>query len=57
MVIAGVLLQALVLGLVATLLWALVEGGPWAVRPLVARWLALSLLAWGAMAGPLVLGG
>ena len=55
MEIAGVIVQALVLGAVASLVWGLIDGGL-AARPFVARWLALALVAWAGLAGPLVVG-
>lgn len=55
MTIAFPLLQALILGAVASLVWGLIDGGLGG-RPFVARWLALALIAWAGLVGPLVVG-
>ena len=55
MEIAGTLIQALIGAAVAVLIWEAIDGS-WAIRPMVAKWLALALIAWIGLAGPFVLG-
>lgn len=54
MEIGIVLVEALVAGAVAALIYQLIVG--WNTRAWVALWLALSLIAWVGLAGPLRLG-
>jgi hypothetical protein len=55
MEIGIVLVEALVAGAVASLIYFLIVG-PWSWRNFVGLWLALSLIAWVGLAGPLKLG-
>ena len=50
-----ILIEALVVGAVASAVAHLILGA-WAVRSFVAWWLALALIAWVALAGPIKLG-
>ena len=56
MIIAGVVLQALIGGAVASALWELIAGGGWDMRALAARALALAFVLWLAFSGPWVVG-
>jgi hypothetical protein len=49
-----VLVEALAAGAVAALIYQLIVG--WVTRNFIALWLALSLIAWVGLAGPIKLG-
>lgn len=57
MVIALPLIEALVGGGVATLLFTVIGGGAWALRPFVAMWAFATLILLMAFTGPWVIGG
>lgn len=56
MVIALPLIEALVGGGVATLLFTVIGGGAWALRPFVAMWAFATLILLLSFTGPWVIG-
>lgn len=56
MQLAAPLLIAIVGGFVIALIQIAIEGGPWAVRPIVGNTVAYAILIWISLAGPLKVG-
>jgi hypothetical protein len=56
MEIASALLIAIVGAFVIALIQTAIEGGAWAVRPIVGKTAAYAILIWISLAGPLKIG-